>query len=104
VNRFWPIAVLCVAIADILLFGIFARLKTLGFEHPWLSLHDFRLYSTYWRLAPKLHQYVNESSVASKAQNLLRFFIEVPGRHMSGNPTNQVSGITSGLPVIRHNP
>jgi hypothetical protein len=32
---------------------MFARLKTLGIDRKWWLSQDFKLYATYWRLAPK---------------------------------------------------
>jgi len=50
--RFWTISIPCAAVASVLLFWIFARLRTLGFERQWWKMQDFKLYATYWRLAP----------------------------------------------------
>ena len=49
---FWLIRMPCAAIANILAFRIFARLREAGIERRWWKNEDVSLYRLYWRMAP----------------------------------------------------
>ena len=49
---FWLISLPCAAIANILAFRIFDRLREAGIERRWWKNEDFRLYKLYWKMAP----------------------------------------------------
>jgi hypothetical protein len=50
---FWRVSIPCAAIANVLAFWVFARLKSVGYKRRWWKMEDFKLYETYWRIAPE---------------------------------------------------
>ena len=52
--HFWTISLPCIVIANVLLYWVSARLKSLGYERQrGFKMQNATLYLTYWRLAPK---------------------------------------------------
>ncbi len=49
----WAVTMLFAGIANAFAFWVFARLDSAGYPRRWWRMEDFRLYSVYWKLAPK---------------------------------------------------